>query len=128
MITIAELWAGQIYGTNTGKVFLEITGEDSALNGTLKLSDDRFGLSILTTQGSFKDGILSIEAKPSENQEGVAMGTVSALGRLKQNGHITGEWKSDLGTGGTFELFPHVGMREIAPSGPEQIYTATRDL
>jgi hypothetical protein len=45
MSRIGTLWAGKIYGTNTGNVFVELNPTDGKFSGTLRLSDDRFGLS-----------------------------------------------------------------------------------
>lgn len=127
---LGELWAGHIYGTNTGKVFLEISGPNDNLVGTLRLADDQFGLAILEVGGSFADGVLNLGAHVTEAPEGVTFGEVAATAKLQQNGTLSGEWKSTLGTGGAFQLFPHVGSRESAlqPTGPEQLYTTARDL
>lgn len=128
--TLGELWAGHIYGTNTGKVFLEISGPNENLVGTLRLADDQFGLAVLKVSGSFSDGVLKLGGHVTEAPEGVTVGEVAATAKLQQNGALSGEWKSTLGTGGAFQLFPHVGTRESAlqPTGPEQLYTTTRDL
>lgn len=128
--TLGQLWAGNIYGTNTGKVFLEITGPSENLVGKLRLADDQFGLAVLEVSGSFSDGILKLGGHVIEAPEGVTFGEVSATAKLQQNGNLSGEWKSTVGTGGAFQLFPHVGTRDSAlqPTGPEQLYTTARDL
>jgi len=127
---LGELWAGNIYGTNTGKVFLEISGPNNNLVGTFRLADDQFGLAVLEVSGSFSEGILKLGGHVTEAPEGVTFGEVEATAKLQQNGTLSGEWKSTLGTGGAFQLFPHVGSRETAlqPIGPEQLYTTARDL
>lgn len=127
---LGELWAGNIYGTNTGKVFLEISGSNDNLVGTLRLADDQFGLAVLQVSGTFSDGVLKLGGHVSEGPEGVAFGDVLATAKLQQNGTLSGEWESTLGTGGAFQLFPHTGTRESAlqPTGPEQLYTTARDL
>jgi hypothetical protein len=128
--TLGELWAGHIYGTNTGKIFLEISGSNENLVGTLRLADDQFGLAILEVTGVFSEGVLKLGGHVTEGPEGVAFGEVEATAKLQPNGTLSGEWKSTLGTGGAFQLFPHLGTRESAlqPTGPEQVYTTTRDL
>jgi len=127
---LGELWAGSIYGTNTGKVFLELSGPNDNLTGTLRLADDQFGLAVLEISGSFSDGILKLGGHVTEAPEGVTFGEVEATAKLQQNGTLSGEWKSTLGTGGAFQLFPHVGSRDSALqlTGPEQVYTTARDL
>lgn len=124
-----ELWAGRIFGTNTGKVFLKVGGEPQALSGTLLLADDDHGSARLNVTGSFQDGILRLHGVPAGAEEGVQLGNVEAVARLQANGQMLGQWESDINTGGTFQLFPHTNsIEEAPPAGPEQLYTVSRDL
>lgn len=129
MNELKELWAGQIYGTNTGKVFLEIIAKDEGLAGILRISDDQFGLSVYDITGTFDGGALALVGTPKDPPPEIAHGKIEATAKLQSNGQFWGEWKSEIGTAGTFELYPHIGTRTSdAPSVPEQLYTANRDL
>jgi hypothetical protein len=57
---LGRLWAGRIFGTNTGNVFIELDGADEKISGALHLSDDRFGLSVFSISGTFDGANLKI--------------------------------------------------------------------
>jgi hypothetical protein len=124
-----ELWAGRIFGTNTGKVFLRVGGEPRELSGALFLADDDHGNARLDVTGSFEEGVLRLKAVPAASEEGVQLGNVEAVARLQPNGQLLGQWESDVNTGGTFHLYPHTtAMDETSSVGPEQLYTVSREL
>jgi hypothetical protein len=83
MATIGRLWAGHIYGTNTGKVFVEITGEGESLKGILRLNDTDYGLAVYQVAGSFDGTTLRLEGDVSETQEGVQHGHIKIGGSLR---------------------------------------------
>lgn len=129
-LRIGELWAGHIYGTNTGKIFLELTGAPNNLSGKLRVADDLFGVTLINVAGSFRDGLLQITGQVQEAPDGLVFGDLSAKAKLQPNGSFSGEWESTIGTGGAFQLFPHTGIR-VGPSsepGLEQVYTVSKEL
>ncbi len=129
MIALNPLWAGQIYGTNTGKIFLEIAPDDNGYAGTLRLADDQFGLSLFKVVVQQTEDLITLQGNPITKDENVELSQFAAVAKLKSNGQMSGEWKTSLETAGTFELFPHVGVRLPAKEvGPEQLYTASKDL
>lgn len=129
-LPVGRLWAGHIYGTNTGNIFLELDGPAADLGGTLKLADNQFGVAVLKMKGTLNEGLLHLVGSVSEAPDGVEFGQVSAKARHQPNESFSGEWTSTAGTGGTFQLFPHVGanVSSVQSSGPEQLYTTTREL
>lgn len=136
MAQLDRLWAGRVYGTNTGNVFIELTEREDKLLGTLKLVDDRWGAAEFKIEGTFADRVI-LKGEPIKSEKGVAVGNLHVEGNLTSEGHIRGTWNSDLGTAGTFELFPHdattgavrQGARAAQNSSssdtPEQIYSKT---
>ncbi len=127
---IGQLWAGRIFGTNTGKVFLRLSGSASQISGTVYLADDDHGNARLEATGSFVEGVLKLSGTATEAPGDIAFGTISIIGRLQSNGQLRGEWVSDQNTAGTFYLFSHTeaAKAENPAEGPEQLYTASRDL
>ncbi|MEZ8069427.1 hypothetical protein [Vibrio sp. FF145] len=119
---IANRWAGRIYGTNTGNVFLEVSQDQNSLTGKLRIMDTIYGISMYDCTGTYDDGF-RLECTPiSAPEEGVVMGNVVVIGKLTQSGNIKGDWSSTIGTAGTFELYPHDTINENPTNNPEQIY------
>jgi len=132
MATLGRLWAGRVYGTNTGNLYMELDSSRDEVTGTLRLMDAQFGLTVYKVTGSF-DGTLRLRGEPLHVPESITAGSVEATAILTPQGHLRGEWKSSIGTAGTFEAYPH----DIPPSDqrvggaaavPEQIYTSNVSL
>lgn len=132
MANLANRWAGRLYGTNTGNVFLDLIQDDQIVSGRLRIMDSIFGVSIYEYTGTL-DEELVLNCTPLQAIEGVELGDVSVKGRLTPEGNIKGDWESTIGTAGTFEIYPHnmtssnpgAGVREV---NPEQIYNKTIQL
>jgi hypothetical protein len=132
MPTLGRLWAGRIYGTNTGNLFIELDTSSERIAGTLRLMDTLFGLTVYRVSGSF-DGTLCLRGDPTQARAGFDTGSIEATAVLTPDGHLRGEWRSSIGTAGTFEAYPH----DLPPSDqraagavqvPEQIYASTLTL
>src|SRR5574341_434523 len=128
MAELGKLWAGRVYGTNTGNLFIEFERVEAPhVSGTLRFMDTVFGLAVYSIEGTF-DEALKITGKPTQGGQGIQLGELTAEARLTSHGNLRGTWTSSLGTGGTFEAFPHdaapsrVQSRD-APTIPEQLYT-----
>jgi hypothetical protein len=129
---IGRLWAGKVFGTNTGNIFVELSGDDEDLKGTLRFRDDQSGVIVYGIEGKFENGSLKLRGTPTQVGEGVVAGPIEAQCTLTPEGQLRGTWSSDIGTGGTLLLFPHqTSGKERDPARallPEQIHTATRTL
>ncbi len=131
MTGIGRLWAGKIYGTNTGNLFAELEPSDGAFNGTLRLLDDRFGVAIYSVTGTFDGVSITIRGTPSQSAEGQELGVLNATGSLGPEGQIRGQWSTTIGTGGTYVLLPHDAATPTeAATGltTEQLHTASRNI
>jgi hypothetical protein len=123
MPALGKLWAGRIFGTNTGNFFLDVnSSEEGALTGTLRLMDTLFGLAVYAVAGTF-DGtsvILRGDPAPAKEPRAANLGTIEATGNLTADGNIRGTWSSSLGTGGAFEAYPHGQAAANRPTpGPQ---------
>lgn len=128
MTNLANRWAGRLYGTNTGNVFLDLAQDGKKVSGRLRIMDSIFGVSIYAYEGTIEDELV-LNCTPVEAAEGVALGNVSVKGHLTPEGSIRGEWESTIGTAGTFELHPHdLMVAATGDSNPEQIHNKTIQL
>jgi hypothetical protein len=132
MATLGRLWAGRIYGTNTGNLFVELDTSRDGLTGTLRLMDPVFGLTVYRVNGSF-DGMLRLRGDIVQAPAGTDAGAIEATAILTPEGSLRGEWRSSIGTAGTFEAYPHdipppdqraTGAAQV----PEQLYTSNIPL
>jgi len=131
MAGIGKNWNGRVFGTNTGNVAVTLEGEDDALTGIIRLNDDNLGVAVYDVTGTFQAGNLVLAGTPhGELPEGVQLGQLAVGGALTPEGRLDGEWSTTIGTGGTFQLWPHSYQVRPANSGafPEQLNTATRSL
>lgn len=83
-------WAGRIFGTNTGNIFVQFSQTDSHLSGRVRISDDRLGITIYTFTGSESDQIV-LNCTPENIPEGVQAGPATVTGKLQPDGTISGQ-------------------------------------
>lgn len=121
-------WAGHMYGTNTGNVFLRLQeGAVGELNGILRVNDDRLGITVYTISGTFDGSHLRFTGSPSEVPGDVTAGEITAGGILNAKGEVEGDWASTIGSAGKFVLFPHRRLKS-EPGPPDQLHIARHDL
>lgn len=131
MELIASHWTGNAYGTNTGKITLELSEQGLNPKGLLRFMDDTFGLALYEVTGTVSSEGISFKGNPTVEREGLVQGEITILGKLTPEGNIRGHWSSVIGTGGTFIVYPFsegspelentVGIRE-------QIFTSRAQL
>lgn len=120
-MSITKLWTGHLYGTNTGKVFLRLVGDDHALTAAIHVNDDDTGILVIEASGSFENGALLLSGHMPENPDQ----TLSLVAQLKQNGNLQGGWTTNFGPAGTIALYPDDVFGEPVDHGPPaQLYTA----
>jgi hypothetical protein len=131
MSEIGRNWNGNIYGTNTGNVAVTLDQKDEGLAGVIRLADKEHGVVVYAVKGTFEAGKLSLTGSPvSDIPEGVNIGELTVVGTLTAEGRLDGEWSTTIGTGGTFQLWPHsFESKEVRSSAlPEQSNISTRSL
>src|SRR3546814_10444583 len=57
---IGQRWAGRIYGTNTGNLFVRLEGDDSNLAGQIHINDSVAGPIVYILSGKFGGGDLEV--------------------------------------------------------------------
>lgn len=124
-MAITKRWAGRVWGTNVGNVFVTLDGEDTALSGTLRMNEPGVGIAVYTVQGAFIAPTLALTGQPQAQIEGVEFGQLSITGTMNAKGEINGDWQTTIGSAGTFVLFPHAaGEQADDVQRAEQFHTA----
>jgi hypothetical protein len=125
MSGLVDKWAGRLYGTNTGNLFIELNQKGTDVSGVIRFLDDVLGLAIYNFTGTFKDKLI-LDCVPDESNQDQELGKVSVEAILTPEGNLRGTWHSSLGTAGTFDAFPHyinwAQTNTEAVKIPEQIY------
>ncbi|SEK54706.1 hypothetical protein SAMN05421666_1034 [Roseovarius nanhaiticus] len=128
-MALGHLWAGRAYGTNTGNLFVKLSGSDDALTGKLHLNDPNFGFAVYNVSGAYDGTKLKIAGQSETGDP--RLGNLSAIARLNPKGELEGEWETDIGARGTLALFPHdvpAPVETGAARYPEQIHTARHEF
>lgn len=115
-------WAGKIFGTNHGDIFVEISQIDGDLSGTVRINDPMYGTTVYDYKGTIEHGLLNLELDQSPmslkqsrshtaiingqrivvQTDVVSLGHVSVTGKQIEEDRIEGKWTSSIGTGGAF--------------------------
>jgi predicted nucleotide-binding protein len=98
---ISGIWTGEISGTNSGGLLLELIQELDRVYGSVRLYELDLGAYEYEVQGLGKgdDFFFFLTPRPNRN---LNLGTIEATCRLTGSGELTGQWNSSLGTGGVF--------------------------
>lgn len=124
-MAITRRWAGRVWGTNVGNVFVILDGEDDALTGTLRMNEPGVAIAVYTLQGKFESPVLTLQGKSQDSIEGVEFGQLSVMGSMNARGEINGDWQTTIGSAGTFVLYAHVaGDKADDVQRAEQFHTA----
>ena len=132
MPSLANKWAGQLYGTNTGNLFMELSQEDSSVKGVVRFLDNLHGLALYEFTGTYEDN-LKLDCKPLESSTAEGLGEVSVEASLTPEGNLRGVWRSTVGTAGTLVAYPHDITQQNQNASkseniPEQIYNKNIQL
>lgn len=99
-------WAGRIFGTSTGNLFVQIEQAGTTVTGTVRVNDDRGVLITYTAQGTVTDAQLQLTLTPQTVPAGVNAMQTTITARLQENGSLFADWQSQNGEGGTAILHP----------------------
>jgi len=109
MPNLETYWIGNVYGTNTGNLFLEITSsnEGEEVSGTLRINDNVFGLTVYNITGTYENSVLKITGRPiSQSNTQLITGELEAEATISEDGSLKGNWKTSLETAGLFVAHP----------------------
>ena len=82
---LTKLWAGRIYGTNTGNIFIEFTETGPKVSGIIRLRDDALGMALYSISGTYGE-LLTLTGQPQHPPEGLQVGVISVEGKLTTAG------------------------------------------
>lgn len=130
-MAIGRWWAGRAYGTNTGNIFVQLNGDDSALSGSVHFNDPTMGIVVYSIDGKFVENQLILSGNPSKYPEGTPVGRLTACAFLDARGELRGRWETDIGAAGTFVLFSHdvpQSAEESTRQALDQLHVARHDF
>lgn len=124
MATLTPYWNGSAFGTNTGKLNLEFSQQESGLTAKLRFMDDVTGVVEYHLEGTREEnGHLILDGTVKNGQQGVDYGNLHIEGDLTADNTIRGSWSTNIGTGGNYILHPFVTPANISSIPPLQIVT-----
>lgn len=128
-MALTKRWAGRVWGTNVGNVFVTLDGDDAVLTGTLRINEQGVGIATYAVQGSFEAPTLTLAGNPESQIDGVEFGQLKVTGAMNAKGEIHGDWQTTIGSAGTFVLFPHTGGEPPTDvQRAEQFHTARHNF
>jgi hypothetical protein len=125
MELLADKWVGNIYGTNTGNVFIELAQVGETITGTIRVSDHIHGLIVLDFVGTYSNQI-RIRCTAKEPANNVVQTVIDVHAALPSDGSMRGTWHSSVGTAGTLIAYPQLNFntsnQPIGQTLPEQLF------
>lgn len=104
-----HVWAGNIVGTNTGRVFLDVFRTDNDISGSITINDDHQGAVEFQIVGKFLDGNIEFTGQTSANPENGKVSQVKLSAKQTPEGNLSGRWQIDESLKGAIYLYPHLG-------------------
>jgi predicted nucleotide-binding protein len=113
---ISGYWTGEINGTNRGGLVFEITQNGPSISGIAKVHEPALGRYECVITGTIADRI-SLRLTPGQRTHNLVLGVVQVVCTLEGEETLSGRWKSELGTEGTFNAkrFDSKGVTPVLP-------------
>ena len=125
MARLGRLWAGRLYGTNTGNLAAELNStEDGAIAGVVRFMDSALGGPIVyEVTGTYADGKLSFDGKPQKGMDGQEVGDGDHVARrLLSDGLLcAGLWAEICPPG-------HGRLRNMSPASSVPLLSSSTSL
>lgn len=113
-MAFGKYWCGNVFGTSTGKVFINIEGSDASLSGKLHFNDTDHGGLVFSVKGEYDGSRLHLEGTSTALPPGVIGGNIFLDAFINRQGHLEGKWESSNNGAGVFLLFPHDRASRVA--------------
>lgn len=110
---ITGTWAGELSGTNTGSMLLDIRHEGDRIYGHGRFHEPNLGSYEYDIQGVAKRDDFTFFLTP-RGQQGLRLGNIQAACKLTSADELQGQWRTTVGTAGRFSA-----RRAQRPSDPE---------
>lgn len=102
-INLSGVWTGELSGTNSGGMTIDIQHDGDRLYGRGKFYEPSIGSYEYTIQGIVKGDIATFFLSPKPNQS-VQLGNIQASGKIANPNLLSGRWTSTIGTEGVFTI------------------------
>ncbi len=99
---ITGTWAGELTGTNSGGMLLEIVHEGDRIYGSGKFHEPALGSYEYSLQGISKGDSFSFFLTPNRGASHLQLGTIQAECHLTPDDKLEGKWNTSIGTAGLF--------------------------
>jgi hypothetical protein len=99
---IMGIWEGTLDGTNWGRLLVKLTERDGAILGYAQIIDIGVGTYNLDVKGSRRPDAVALRLSPGRYNVREYPGTIDAKVSSETATLIRGEWRSSIGTNGTF--------------------------
>jgi hypothetical protein len=99
---ITGIWEGTLDGTNWGRLLAKLTERESAINGFAEIVDIGLGTYNLSVKGGRRGNVVELHLSPGPYNVRQYAGTIDVRVESETAALIRGEWRSSLGTFGTF--------------------------
>jgi hypothetical protein len=134
-MNITGIWEGTLDGTNWGRLLVKLTEENGNVTGYAEITDIGIGTYNLLVTGLRVSEMVGFHLAPSNSGVRAYPGTIDVRLTSETENLIRGEWKSSIGTYGTFrankqtEPAPSIEVigRKIAESNAAFIIMAFGD-
>lgn len=122
-VNLTGTWTGDIRGTNSGGVTLELQHDADRIYGHGKFFEYALGTYIYDVQGFAKKDQFSFFLTPRPNQP-LLLGNIQATCLAEGANSLKGKWTSTLGTEGVFRLdrFDAAAKEAIAAPAPRSVF------
>lgn len=104
MENLSGSWAGELNGTNQGKMVVRLSHEGDRIYGEGHFYEPTVGTYQYQIQGIVAGDKVNLILTPAHLTQGFVLGNVEANGVLETLGKIRGIWQSSIGTRGHFEI------------------------
>lgn len=121
--TLPRYWAGNLYGTDTANLFVDLTPGGEGFEGTARVSRGEAADVGGIKAHWFNGHLIILPGDPAQ--------PFKANLEVLPNGSLWGTWEGKRGHAGIIALHPHAGpagFGAASQSGPQQLFTANRSL
>ena len=120
MENLSGLWVGELQGTNSGSMVVELSHDGNRLYGDGNFNEPALGSYSYHIQGVVQTEDIRLLLTPDRNHSPtILLGNIQATAKIDDEGRITGKWESSIGTSGTFFLKKNVEQHDTNNSNSD---------
>lgn len=105
MKDLSGVWEGTFTGTNQGRMVIKFNHEGDRIYGAGHFNEPTIGVYRYQVQGVVSGEVIKLLLTPGErSNSGITLGNIEATATINKQGVIAGEWRSSIGTQGSFSI------------------------